>query len=217
MYNRLLIPTFAPDRRDAAMATIAEANAGLGAASLLFAPTLPGVYNGGDAIWRATFADKAAADAALDSPAWAPAAKLLADPAVTPHVDAVGYENGTQGGPVEGGGLYRVALFRASVNPTPERLAAFAAQTASLPRAIKAIRRWQIATATPGEASGLHGWTHIWEQEYADRSGLEGPYMMHPAHWAHVERWFDPEYPEWLVHPLLVHTFCEIGRPVIVG
>jgi len=68
------------------------------------------------------------------------------------------------GRPVDGGGLYRVALFRAAIGPTPARLAAFAAQTASLPRAITSIRRWQIATATPGEASGLHGWTHVWGQ-----------------------------------------------------
>lgn len=216
MYNQLIIPTFAPDRRADAMATIEAASAAIGATSLLFAPTLPGVYNGGDAIWRASFPDKAARDAALASPAWAPAARLLADPAITPHVDTVGFANATLGGPVDGGGLYRVALFRASIDPTPDRLAAFAAQTATLPRAITAIRRWQIATATPGEASGLHGWTHVWEQEYADRAGLEGPYMMHPAHWAHVERWFDPEYPEFLVHPLLVHTFCAIDGAVIV-
>ncbi|QTH19727.1 Dabb family protein [Rhizorhabdus wittichii] len=215
MYNRLLIPTFAPDRRDAAMAVIAEASAAIGAEALLFAPTLPGVYNGGDAIWRASFADRAACDAALDSDAWAPAAKLLADPAATTHLDAVGYASGAVGGPVDGGGLYRVALFRAAIDPTPERLAAFGAQTAAMPRAIRSIRRWQLATAD--EASGLHGWTHVWEQEYADRAGLEGAYMMHPAHWAHVERWFDPEYTEFLVHPLLVHSFCAIDRPVIVA
>lgn len=215
MYNRLLIPTFAPGRRDEAMAAITRSSADLEAESLLFAPTLPGVYNGGDAIWRASFANRAACEAALRSEAWAPAAKLLADPAVTTHLDAVGYATGTVGGPIDGGGLYRVALFRAAIDPTPERLAAFSAQTASLPRAIASIRRWQLATAD--EASGPHRWTHVWEQEYADRAGLEGPYMMHPAHWAHVERWFDPEYPEFLVHPLLVHSFCAIDRPVIVG
>lgn len=215
MYSRLIVPTFAEGQREAAMATLAEASAGLPAVRLLFAPTLPGVYNGGDALWRATFADKAAADAALASDAWAPAARLLADPVITPHRDEVGFATGRLGGPIEGGGLYRVALFRASIRPTEDRLAAFAAQTATMPRAIPAIRRWHLAAAT--EAQGLHGWTHVWEQEYADRTGLEGAYMMHPAHWAHVERWFDPEYPEFLVHPLLVHTFCRIDEPAIVG
>lgn len=215
MYSRLIVPTFADDARADAMATIAAATEALDAESRLFAPTLPGVYNGGDALWRVTFTDRAASDAALASDAWAPAAALLADPAVTVHQDCVGFECGAIGGPTEGGGLYRVALFRASVRPDAERLAAFAAQTASLPRYIRTIRRWQLAYAN--EASGLHGWTHVWEQEYADRAGLEGTYMLHPAHWAHVERWFDPEYAEHLVHPLLVHSFCAIDRPVIVG
>lgn len=215
MYNQLIIPTFAPEHREEAMRTIAEASAALDSASILFAPTLPGVYNGGDAIWRGSFADRAACEAALASDTWAHAARLLADPDVTTHADSVAFPNGKNGGPVEGGGLYRVALFRASVNPTPERLDAFGQQTASMPGAISSIRRWQISTAD--HASGLHEWTHVWEQEYVDRAGLEGPYMMHPAHWAHVERWFDPEYPEFLVHPLLVHTFCDIERPVIVA
>lgn len=215
MFSRILIPTFAETERARAMAVIAEASARLEAMNLLFAPTLPGVYNGGDAIWRATFADEAACAAALASEPWAPAARLLGDPAATPHLDAAGFVTGAIGGPVDAGGLYRVALFRASIRPSPERLAAFATQTASLPRVIRTIRRWQLATAT--DAGGLHGWTHVWEQEYAHRAGLEGSYMLHPAHWAHVERWFDPEYPEWLVHPLLVHSFCAIDRPVIAG
>lgn len=215
MFSRLLVPTFAEPTRTQAMRTIAEASAALDTIGLLFAPTLPGVYNGGDAIWRATFADEAAAAAAMASEAWAPAAALLADLAITTHLDAVGFATGTLGGPVEGGGLYRVALFRASIRPSPERLAAFAAQTTGLPRSIRSIRRWQLAETS--DALGLHGWTHVWEQEYADRAGLEGTYMLHPAHWSHVERWFDPEYPEFLVHPVLVHSFCAIDRPVIVG
>ena len=215
MYSRLIVPSFADDARAAAMAIIATATERLDARSRLFASTLPGVYNGGDALWRVTFTNKAASDAALASDAWAPAAALLADPAITLHHDSVGFESGAVGGPIDGGGLYRVALFRASVRPDPGRLAAFAAQTASLPRYIGTIRRWQLALAD--EAGGLHAWTHVWEQEYADRGGLEGSYMLHPAHWAHVERWFDPEYAEHLVHPLLVHSFCAIDRPVIVG
>lgn len=215
MYNKLIIPTFAEGARDRAMATIAQAAPMLGARSLLFAPTLPGVYNGGDAIFRATFADKAAAEAALASDAWAPAAALLADAAITTHADMARFPTGNHGGTHPGSGVYRVALFRASVRVTPERLEAFGAQTASLAHYIKSIRRWQIGLAD--EAAGLHGWTHVWEQEYADLDGLLGPYMLHPAHWAHVERWFDPEYVEWLVDPLLVHSFCAIDDAVIVG
>ena len=40
--------------------------------------------------------------------------------------------------------------------------------------------------------------------------------MMHPVHWAHVERWFDSEYPEWLVDTQIVHSVCSIDEPVII-
>lgn len=215
MYNQVIVPTFAESKRERAMATIARATERLDAISKLFAPTLPGVYNGGDAIWRLTFADKAARDAALASETWASAAALLADATVTTHLNEVAFPTGQVGGPTGGGGLYRVALFCANVRPDADRLEAFATQTASLPRYITTIRRWQIARGESGR--GDKPWNAVWEQEYADRAGLEGAYMLHPAHWAHVERWFDPEYPEWLVDPVLVHTFCAIDRPVIVG
>lgn len=83
-----------------------------------------------------------------------------------------------------------------------------------MPRYIKSIQRWQLSTTDSG--TGLHPWTHVWEQEYATLGGLTGTYIMHPEHWSNVERWFDPEYPEWLVDPVLVHTFCNITKPAIV-
>ena len=41
---------------------------------------------------------------------------------------------------------------------------------------------------------GTSAWTHVFEQEFTDVEGLMGPYLMHPIHWAVVDRWFDPEY-----------------------
>ena len=67
-----------------------------------------------------------------------------------------------------------------------------------------------------GATNSPHPWTHVGEQEYATLDGLAGTYIMHPQHWSNVERWFDPEYPEWLVDPVLVHTFCTISKPAIV-
>jgi hypothetical protein len=220
MYNLLVIPSFAADlstaRREAALAGLRIAAAALpGLVAMLAAPTLPGVYNGGDAICRLSFADKAACDAALASLAWAPAAALLADRAIVTSADTVGFESGASGGASDGARLYRVALFCANVRPDPERLAAFAADTLTMPDHVRSIRRWQLSTADRSE--GTRPWTHVWEQEYPDLDGLNGPYMMHPVHWAHVERWFDTEYPEHLVDPVLVHTFCAIDRTAIAG
>lgn len=213
MYDVLLIPTFAPGSRDTALATLSAAvDRLLDLTGKLIAPTLPGVYNGGDAICRLSFADVATADAALSSAAWADAAALLADRARVTQLDHVGFARTRHGG--EGRpGLYRVALFCADVRPTEERLAGFADDTAALATSIATIGRWQLSIAD--RAGGLRRWTHVWEQEYADRAGLEGAYMMHPAHWARAERWFDPEYPEQLVDPVLVHTFCTLDRHVL--
>jgi hypothetical protein len=41
--------------------------------------------------------------------------------------------------------------------------------------------------------------------------------MLHPCHWGEVDRWFDPEDPEWLVDPLLCHSFCETDAAVIAA
>lgn len=220
MYNLLFVLTLAPGldaaRREALAGTIGAAAAALsGLRGLMFAPTLPGVYNGGDHLLRLTFDDRAAADAALASDAWAPARALVADTAAVAGVQRVGYRSGRSGGSSDGAGIYRVALFCASVDPTPERLAAFADQTAAMPRHVRSILRWQLSAAD--EAEGDRPWTTVWEQEYRDLDGLDGAYMMHPVHWAHVERWFDTEYPEQLVDPLLVHSFCRIGQPALVG
>jgi hypothetical protein len=39
--------------------------------------------------------------------------------------------------------------------------------------------------------------------------------MLHPCHWGQVDRWFDPEDPDWLIDTFLCHSFCETRAPVI--
>jgi hypothetical protein len=219
MYNLLQVLTLASSvdakARDTFVETVGAAAAALpGIRNILLSPTQPGVYNGGDFLLRLVFDDKTACDAALASNAWALAKTLLEDADIVFYLQRVAYEGGRSGGSSDGSGLYRVALFCANVDPTPERLAAFGEQTAGMPNHVRSILRWQLSQTD--EAVGDRPWTHVWEQEYADVAGLNGPYMMHPVHWAHVERWFDTEYTEHLVDPILVHTFCAIDRPVIV-
>ena len=38
-----------------------------------------------------------------------------------------------------------------------------------------------------------------------------GPYLMHPIHWAYVDRWFDPECPEVIVRDRVCHSFCDVA------
>jgi hypothetical protein len=138
---------------------------------------------------------------------------VLADPRLVSLVEHVAFAGGTRGGISPGRGLYRVALFCANRNPTADRLARFDAETRAMPCHVRSIRRWQLST--PLEASGSRHWTHVWEQEYDDLAGLQGPYMLHPCHWADVDRWFDPEDPDWLIDPVLCHSYCLTSAPVI--
>ncbi len=89
-------------------------------------------------------------------------------------------------------------------------VAALEADLAAMPGHIPAIRSWSLA-----RASGTGPWTHVWEQEFAERAGLTDDYMRHPFHWAVVDTWFDPQFPDHVVDPVLAHLSCE--RPPSLG
>jgi hypothetical protein len=217
MFSSLRLITFADASvamREKTRQLLADAAASTGAASTLFAPTAPGVYHGGDLIWRAGYRDESHYRSVEDSARFREsAAAVLANPARIRLVEHVVFARGAAGGASPRRGLYRVALFCANRDPSPERLARFASETAAMPRHVHSIRRWHLAT--PKHATGTRAWTHVWEQEYDDLAGLHGPYMMHPCHWGYVDRWFDPEDPDWLIDPVLCHSFCESRAPVI--
>ncbi|MBV8239041.1 MAG: Dabb family protein [Sphingomonas sp.] len=170
---------------------------GIGDATLVQS-TLPGVFDGGDLILH-----RHAGEDAVPS-----------DPAIA-HIDSAAYE------PIGGGalepalrnGVYRCLLL--AVKPgTPEAtVRQFESETLAMPHYIGAIRNWRLSRVT--KASGARAWTHVWEQEYADIGGLLGPYMTNPYHWARVDRWFDPECPEWIVDTRLCHSFCAFERSVL--
>jgi hypothetical protein len=39
--------------------------------------------------------------------------------------------------------------------------------------------------------------------------------MMHPVHWGLVDGWFDPECPQRIVDPFLIHAAFDIRQGVI--
>lgn len=45
---------------------------------------------------------------------------------------------------------------------------------------------------------------------------LPGEYLMHPFHWGRVDRWFDPEFPEWTVDAIS-HAFCTLTTSLIAN
>ena len=76
-----------------------------------------------------------------------------------------------------------------------------------MPRFVPAIKAWQLSRVD--DAIGTSQWTHVFEQEFSDVDGLMGPYLMHPIHWAVVDRWFDPECPDVIIRDRLCHSFCQ--------
>lgn len=175
----------------------------------LVAPTLPGSHFGGDLL--AHFAFDSAAQRDAFGAALAP---LLAGPAVA-SVDGADYE-GSPGGkqdPALANGVYRVLLLSVDEGVDAETVAQFEAETRMMPHYITAIRNWQLSRADT--ATGARRWTHVWEQEYAGVEGLLGPYMLHPYHWARIDRWFDPECPDRIVDARLCHSFCALEASVL--
>ena len=78
----------------------------------------------------------------------------------------------------------------------------------------EALRGSDAGVSRVAEPAGATGWTHVFEQEFSDLHGLMGPYLMHPIHWAVVDRWFDPECPEYIVRERVCHSFCALHTSV---
>jgi hypothetical protein len=175
----------------------------------LVAPTLPGSHFGGDLLVHCVFDGAAERDAfgAALSP-------LLAGSAIA-SVDGADYQGSPDGkhDPDLGNGVYRVLLLSIDEGCDAETIAQFEAETRMMPHYIPAIRNWQLSQAD--RAVGERRWTHVWEQEYAGVEGLLGPYMLHPYHWARIDRWFDPECPERIVDARLCHSFCALEASVL--
>jgi len=173
------------------------------AAETLLRPTLAGVYNGGDLLLRL----RGLRDGAAARPG-------LPDGPIT-HVDSVVYEEGTGGGDWSGPGVYRVLLLSVKPAIAAAATACFERELLAMPRYIRSIRAWRLSRVT--RAAGARSWTHVWEQRYDDLDGLSGEYMMHPYHWAWVDRWFDPENPDWIVDTHLCHSFCALDPDATPG
>lgn len=170
--------------------------------------TLPGVRNGGDILMHLRFADEAQ---------WASVAAeltaVLSGPAVT-HVDGVQY----RGTPEASGNhapdaVYRTLLLRVAPGSDEAAVKRFEDDLRLLPRYVPAITAWQLSRVEA--AVGASPWTHVFEQEFRSLDGLMGPYLMHPIHWAYVDRWFDPECPEVIVRDRVCHSFCRCDTSVL--
>jgi len=185
-------PQSGESERQRAVAALRAQGAGL------LQPTLPGSYNGGDLLRRGT----------------ADALSGTSRPGEIAGIDGAVYEEIDSGGDWRGGGIYRGLLLSVHATAPAAAIARFERETLAMPRYIQAIRGWRLGRVR--QAQGSRAWTHVWEQRYENVEGLLGPYMLHPYHWAHVDRWFDPESQDWIVDPQLCHSFCRIDGDTLI-
>ena len=197
-------------KREAVTQTLREASRQSPMVSRFFLePTLPGVMNGGDFVWHLQFSDEAAYRACLNQPHWREKVDPLFAGGTFKRFQSVAYQGGLSGAqPVKlARGVYRTLILTVKPRGTPETIAKFEHELGGMAKYISSIKNWQLSHVS--EAAGDRQWTHVWEQEYEDLSGLTGPYMNHPFHWALVDRWFNPECSQWIVDKVLCHTYCE--------
>ncbi len=174
-----------------------------GAFRTLVEPTLPGSRNGGDILVHLRFADHDAWQKSDFDGA-------LSDPAIS-RVNGVSY----RGAPIRRGGgtVYRALLLRVPDDVEADTIALFEHELAMMPQYVPTIAAWQLSRVDA--AIGTSDWTHVFEQEFTDVEGLMGPYLMHPIHWAVVDRWFDPETTDIIVRDRVCHSFCELSGPML--
>jgi Stress responsive A/B Barrel Domain len=191
--------------RDRLLGDLRGAAAGCGAERALIEPTLPGVRNGGDILMHLRFGGRSQWDSAASV-----FDRVLADPAVQ-RANGATYAGSPATASEVRGTVYRTLLVRVQPDTDEATVARFEDDLRLLPRYVTSICTWQLSHVE--SAVGASPWTHVFEQEFRDVDGLMGPYLMHPIHWAYVDRWFDPECPEVIVRDRVCHSFCRAEMP----
>jgi hypothetical protein len=204
----------ARDRLDASLG--AAALAGDGLVQSYLEPALPRNLNGGDLIWHVTFADEAAARRRFASAPWRDAEAALASDAVS-HVDRVGYWQELRhiGRPDMAGGIHRTLLIAMRPGAAAADIARFEGEMREMADHLPCIRNWAFSRVS--DSSGARRWTHVWEQDFDDESALFGPYLMHPIHFGHIDRWFDAQSQDFIVDTHICHTFCAVERSALAA
>lgn len=207
MYSVTRLLDIADKERDRVLASVRAGARATPAHHRLVEPTLPGSRNGGDVLVHLRFNSRsewllAAGDFAA----------VLQNPAIR-RINGAAYP----GTPTHNGGapgtVYRTLLLRVLPDTDADTVARFEGELSSMPRYVRAIKAWQLSRVD--EAIGTSPWTHVFEQEFCDVDRLMGPYLMHPIHWAVVDRWFDPECPEVIIRDRVCHSFCHCDAAIL--
>ncbi len=193
--------------RERLLANLRAVAAGSPARHWIVEPTLPGSRNGGDVLVHLRFDTMQEWHSAADA-----FETVTTDPAIT-RVNGASYSGDASGDRDVTGTVYRTLLLRVLPETQSDVTARFEDELRSMPRYVKTITAWQLSRVD--EAVGASDWTHVFEQEFTNVDGLMGAYLMHPIHWAVVDRWFDPECPDVIIRDRVCHSFCELSAPVL--
>lgn len=196
--------------RDRLVAALRGAASEAGPKRVLVEPTLPGVRNGGDILLHLRFAERSEWDSVAEE-----FSGVLRDAAVS-RINGATYTGSPAGTgwSTSPGIVYRTLLLRVAPGTADAAIARFEADLRLMPRHVRTITAWQLSRVE--HATGASAWTHVFEQQFTDLDGLSGPYLMHPIHWAYVDRWFDPECPDVIVRDRVCHSFCRTNTAVLV-
>lgn len=201
MYSVIRLLDVVHADRDLLLAELQTAAAEAGALRWVVQPTLPGARNGGDILVHLRFASEDHWRCAAEK-----FAALMARPGVT-RVNGAGYSGEPERCGDTPGTVYRALLLRVLPDTAAAIVARFEHELSLMPRYVPAIRAWQLSRVH--DAVGTTAWTHVFEQEFSNVDGVMGPYLMHPIHWAVVDRWFDPECSGVIVRDRVCHSFCQ--------
>jgi len=207
MYSVTRLLDIAHEERDRVLSSVRSGAEATLAHHRLVEPTLPGSRNGGDVLVHLRFNSKNEwFSAATDF------ATVLLDPAIT-RINGAAYPGNPTPSGAGTGTVYRTLLLRVLPETDAHTVARFEDELSSMPRYVRAIKAWQLSRVD--DAIGTSPWTHVFEQEFGDVDGLMGPYLMHPIHWAVVDRWFDPECPDVIIRDRVCHSFCQTAESVL--
>lgn len=204
------------DELEAALREAAAALPGLITARLSanFAPE----YAAGHYTWDLLYPDRDTAEQARLSPAWQSTIKgTLARYCTACHALCLETISAGVRRPTLANGIKRTAYFRLLPGTARETAQRFEQDLLEMTAQIPEILNWRLsrAGALAWDTAGCAPWNYVWEQEYASLDDLLGPYMTHPHHWAHIDRWFDPESGAQAVDVNLSHAFCFLGTSLI--
>jgi Stress responsive A/B Barrel Domain len=214
MFISLRSITLPPDRKDERGEILARLQQAAGqlTGDSWVAPALTGAgINDGDIVWRASWPTESAAQAVTLDPVWREQlAPVLAGCAVT----GVGYRLTRAAVHPAGAGIWRALVFRVVPQGFPASAEELEAGLLLLGGQVSTIRSWALSRVASVE--GPKAYTHVWEQEFDDLTGLTGEYMTHPLHWGLVDAFFDAESPQYVVDPQLIQVVGAIERSVLV-